>query len=487
MADQLLEPTNEAGKAARVAANNEPEDVGRDSSDRSLPDSCSNGESGDKENADGEDADDEGSNYGALYGEASGDDVYGDGESEYERCIFHPLVESDGDSYWDDSEDGSEDNDGNLSLSYRRHVSCAANGPFPLEELPPEIQLMIFRFAMPDDRTRPLYSRDYGDYKEIPTTAKPIPTSLFTANRSISSKAVGLLYDEVYFRMDVTPFRILCRHDSTRPLEYWCNHEILATWRPFECMRNYHLNIRSCAGSTISIPSWANLDNCDDGCDGIREGLRSICDQISANNIIRNLTITGPCKCARSAADFGPSNDTAVLDLFSPLKRVRLANPVKLSLHDDVKGQGIQQPCRKRGCLELAQKMQASIGRLEGEKLSEQEATWKEVKSLMHYNATTEEGRSYQKQYRLSDMPQSGIEEIWETLNGYGVTLYDTEEEELECTFEGAVQQFHERRAQREKERLENVNREANRVENIKARYQDKQKDKQQVEQEASP
>lgn len=155
-----------------------------------------------------------------------------------------------------------------------------------------------------------------------------------------------------------------------------------------------------------------------------------ISDELSARSIIQNLTITAPCHCALKKAKLIPEDEAAILDLLSPLKRIDVPKAVKISLHNDVRGKGIQSPCPETACRDLTSTIQASIGRLDGEPLSGQEAEWKKAKDLLSVDKekAKEEGQEY-------DYDWQGVHEIWNCLTGYGYT-----------TFDRAVQSFHGRR-----------------------------------------
>lgn len=404
---------------------------------------------------------------------------------------------SDYDSGEDDESDDYDDygsycsrlsklEDGRLSRSYRHHVTCKAKPPFPFEKLPPEVRSMIFRLLMPDDRTQPLHSREHDwndkydcyytdDFAmlEYEAPAEDIPTSLFRVDKRTSAEALRLFHIETYFRMDVTPFGIRARGGVTREVNSFSNHEVLAKWKAFQCMHNYHLNIKSSSVRETFDPRGMDIvrdpRTYEDGAGRIKEWLRLVCDELVKNDIIQNLTITAPCKCAQKAARRVPIAESTIFDLFAPLKRIRLRGSIFASLHDDrKKKKGMQHPCRKPACLSLARTLQASIGRLQGEPLSEREATWKAIKSLKHQDDEKDEG-GRMNGYFWDHWTHSGIEDVWECLSGRGLRWYGDDEQ---LTFEDAVQHFHTQRAEAEVKRLE-----------WKKKYEEEQETKQQAEQ----
>ncbi|KAI4131407.1 MAG: hypothetical protein LQ338_001234 [Usnochroma carphineum] len=390
-------------------------------------------------------------------GYVSYDSDYGSSENEYSS--------EDDDYYYGGRRSVLED--GRLSRSYRHHVTCEAKDPFSFEKLPPEIRSMIFRFLMPDDRTRPLHSREYDwndkydcyfteDFVERVASAAAIPTSLFRVNKAVSAEALRLLHNETFFRMDITPFGVYGRGGSTKYLSSFTNHKVLAKWKAFKCMRNYHLNLKSSSIRETFHPRAEDIyrdpRTYEDGAERIKEWLRLICDELVANGIIQNLTITAPCKCAQKAARRVPKDERTMVDLFSPLKRISLPNSVSISLHDDrKKRKGIQDSCRKAECLGLAQTLQASIGRLQGEPLSEREATWKEIKSLKQRDESMMKNGARMNGYDWRDWADSGIEHVWACLNGRRSEWYF---DDMQHTFEDYVQNFHTQRAKAEVKRL---------------------------------
>ncbi|KAL8949498.1 MAG: hypothetical protein Q9222_004396 [Ikaeria aurantiellina] len=385
---------------------------------------------------------------------------------------------SDYDDY-DQSQDGSaaHSTDG-LLRSYRYHISCMARGPFPLEKLPPEIRYMIFRFAMPDDRGLPLHSPIYDwndpndtyggdhDYLEFDRRSiddeetknpEPIPRGLFRANRLLSGEALQIFKKHFFFRMDVSSFGISARCGKTKDLWWFNGHKVLARWRPFKCIQNYHINIKSNARSSSFEPRYADLSNTPPNyqvcTENTREWLRLICDELLHNNIIRNLTITAPCACTLKKAGLVPKDPTHALDLFSPLKRLRLNNPVKISLHNDIHNQGIQDSCSQPQCLEMLQDLRAMIGRLQGEELNDREAKWKEIKNKVHRGRQIHKKAQKDGFYTWGCSSDFGTEQLWYCMNGHEdehTNFEDAEEFTRDSLkeLEAKVEDFWKRKAQ---------------------------------------
>ncbi|KAL9010267.1 MAG: hypothetical protein Q9173_004786 [Seirophora scorigena] len=169
--------------------------------------------------------------------------------------------------------------------------------------------------------------------------AEIIPVNLFRVSKAISAEAIRVFYNETCFCMGVTPFRIRNREAVTRRLDSFTNHAVLAEWRPFKCMRNYHLNIKSSPVAEwfdpIGMYIFKGPPTYEDGTPRIKEWLRLIADELVNHGLIQNLTITAPCNCAQKAAGRVPGNMSTVVDLFAPLKRICVPGFVSISFHHD--------------------------------------------------------------------------------------------------------------------------------------------------------
>ncbi|KAL8919511.1 MAG: hypothetical protein Q9172_004949 [Xanthocarpia lactea] len=440
------------------------------------------------ERADEEHADEDDEDHGEDGDEDQGPDTVSDGDSvsdsegsENESCESESPEPCECGYVSHESDDGSEygcfghrSEDDGFSRSYRHYITCRANKePFPLEKVPPEVRHMIFRLAMPDDRFEPLHESEHDwndpydgrilgfdgcgnphegyifaddDDMEGPTKPQAIPNSLFEVRGFIANEALAVFYNEVYFRMDISPFGIRTRDHLTDPLKNFENHEKLAKWTEFETRRKYHLNIKSNAvrwsgGSGV----YQDPSDYQHGSYRIKEWIRLVSDELLTKNIIQTLIITAPCKCALKAADLLPKDEASIFDLFTPLKRIHVPNPFILSLHNDRRKTGIENPCSEPACLQLTHNIQAHLGRLDGEPLSKREATWKDCKMRFLEDAKLEKKAPRNMDLLHGDL-YSRIESVWETLSG--IQLWET-------TFEEAMQSFRERLVEREQKREE--------------------------------
>ncbi|KAL8840419.1 MAG: hypothetical protein Q9176_003917 [Flavoplaca citrina] len=316
---------------------------------------------------------------------------------------------------------------------------------------------MIFRLTMPDDRFEPLHEPEYDwydkyddrisgfdDCTEEQWESQAIPHSLFVVQGFIANEAPAVFHNDVYFRLDISPFGIRTRDHLTDHLEYFKNHEELAKWTEFQTRRKYHLNIKSNTGrSAGGRDVYEGPCSYKHGSYRIKEWIRLVSDELFAKDIIQTLIVTAPCRCALEGACVLPENEASIFDLFTPLKRTRVPNSVILSLHDDLCMTGIEGPCSKPACLQLTHDIQAQLGRFDGEPLSAREAIWKDCKLRYHDDAKLEKKAPNNKDSFYDDL-YGDIVAVWETLSE--IHSWDT-------TFEEAVQQFHKRLDEREQAR----------------------------------
>lgn len=279
---------------------------------------------------------------------------------------------------------------------------------------------------MTDDRTLPLhykfFTRDDQDDLENEAIrnspkvrADTIPTALFRVNKLISTEALAVLQNEVFFRLEIYMGGMEGRGCRMGYLLAFDNDERIARWPPLKCMRNYHLNIDR-------VYACYEHDH-----SGVMECFRLICDELSSRNIVRNLTITAPCLCAY-LDDVHPWFQPAVpycSDYLAPLKRIRVPNLVKFSLHRTTRYTGLpNHPCSSPACLERAREVQASISRLDGETLSDQEASWKEVKAIFRYDQQ-ELLDGYFDTPRRFQWSDRNMDDFWQSLCTKDFAIFD--------------------------------------------------------------
>ncbi|KAL9025114.1 MAG: hypothetical protein Q9180_007723 [Flavoplaca navasiana] len=289
-----------------------------------------------------------------------------------------------------------------------------------------------------------------------------IPHSLFVVQGFIANEALAVFHNDVYFRMDISPFGIRTRDHLTVPLENFKNHEELAKWTELQTRRKYHLNIKSNTGRWEGGRDvYEGPCSYNHGFHRIKEWIRLVSDELLTKDIIQTLIITAPCRCALKAARALPENDISIFDLFTPLKRIRVPNPVVLSLHDDLGMTGIENPCSEPACVQLTHDIQAQLGRLDGEPLSEREATWKDCKLRYLDDRRLEKKAPCSKNSFYDDL-YTNIDLIWDTLSG--ISLWET-------AFEETVQYFHKRLDERKQAREKR--REQEREEKLEKEYEE--------------
>lgn len=280
---------------------------------------------------------------------------------------------------------------------------------FPFEKLPMELQLHVLRFTMPQygirPRLRPHMPHGYYDDSDIASSRRVregdlIPVYLFQVSKWISTQALAIFH-EVFLHTDVyprNPYFLGWFDCSTEFPSYLLFAEVLY----FKRMRNFHLNIR------YDNPSWKvarALSTYGDNGALVKERVRTVADVLSTNENIRSLTVTIPCQCTLKDTEIPfQVAERTILDSLQPLKRLRVAESVRI-VPSFVNGTRESRPyCTRSNCQRLAQKTKASLGQLVGEELSDKEETWKLLKAMPRPSSHTFETTSQ-------------LWTIWECLN----------------------------------------------------------------------
>lgn len=116
----------------------------------------------------------------------------------------------------------------------------------------------------------------------------------------------------------------------------------------------------------------------------LKEQLRLTSDMLVENDNMSHLTVTFPCCCSLSSVRDGPPVASAILDILTPLNRIKVATTVFFIPAHGLNLLAKDDHCDKPKCLKLAQTIQASMGHLTGEALDLREATWKIIEDRKH-------------------------------------------------------------------------------------------------------
>ncbi|KAL8889273.1 MAG: hypothetical protein Q9215_003439 [Flavoplaca cf. flavocitrina] len=252
---------------------------------------------------------------------------------------------------------------------------------FPFDKLPAELQLMVIRFAMPEDGLRSISHRnkEYEPPPSQPIRRASIPTALFRTNHYLSAVSLDTFHREVCMHIGVSPKKITCSG-------HWVTtHPFPARISPskahfFTSMRKYQLNIRP-GEIRPNKPMQKNM----------KEQLRRASDMLAENDDIKHLTVTFPCHCTWSChcsvRCLCALRDTsrvfaAVLDFLSPLKRIKVAKTVIFKPASGLFIDAEDDNCNENRCLDLAHIVEASMSQLIGEALTPREATWQRIKAM---------------------------------------------------------------------------------------------------------
>lgn len=140
---------------------------------------------------------------------------------------------------------------------------------------------------------------------------------------------------------------------------------------------------------------------------GLKERLRIICDLLATNTAIQRLTVRVPCLCNCVKVDSVANGTSVILDILAPLKRLRVANTTVFEIrHATEHCEG--QDCDQNLCNDLIAACVADVGHLNvnGERLSQEEETWKNIKALPRATSEAAIGKV-----------EARMEELWKALN----------------------------------------------------------------------
>ncbi|KAI4264932.1 MAG: hypothetical protein L6R38_009754 [Xanthoria sp. 2 TBL-2021] len=319
-------------------------------------------------------------------------------------------------------------------------AETACKEVFPFEKLPPELQVEVIRFAMPQaglrSGSRPRWVKGADGLLEPrdcePLKGENMPVSLFRTSKSISATALWIFYSKVPLQIDVFTYVI------------WYNQEKRYDWADknhfasalqiqelpqFRCIRNYHIN--------LTLEDWWFAAPVDRQAFRasifvFKERLRLICDALANNQAIQRLTVSIPCLCCLPMnedlpppAAFLPSvtglhthgdhsqSYMRILDVLSPLTRIKVAKPVVFrAIFNHGKGEfQIDRPmedCTRVECKNFAQNVQQVLGRLDGKDLLDEEKEWKRVKEL-------DRGNPGMRSIKTVEL----LERLWERLSEF--------------------------------------------------------------------
>ncbi|KAL8998045.1 MAG: hypothetical protein Q9169_002813 [Polycauliona sp. 2 TL-2023] len=298
---------------------------------------------------------------------------------------------------------------------------------FPFEELPAELQVRVIRYAMPPNGLlpRPLpnpadhedWNQEHKEFfveyqeqlKAKDLSVAVIPSSLFQVNRFFSVEAHAIFLKNVYLVIHidrlrthflttiihrVTDFRSYLQYKGVPHFQRMQNFRINFEYDPWWADVKYRTDSSSTKDSDLASCRFV-----------LTEKLRTICDLLATNANIQRLTIKVPClcNCVKLAS---PEHGKSVLsEVLAPLKRLRVAEDVQFETwHDPEHCDNMQ--CNEGLCNELIDALDDDMGRLTGEKLSEPEKTWREIKKIPRVRSE-----------RVALKVEDKMEAFWDALN----------------------------------------------------------------------
>lgn len=276
---------------------------------------------------------------------------------------------------------------------------------FPFQKLPPEVQLIVLRFAMPQCGIRPLpFPSEFNkidpsciEYVEALRRERITALNLLQVNHWISSESIKIFYAETVLHIDVEPTRI--RFGGTKISEHhrFRGYTFLQNFKAFTHFRNYELQIHLRGAARFKAIENQRIFR--DVCLAIKEWLRMISDALSTNPCIDHMAVKMLGLCALRELDppitFDPT--PTIIDCLAPLTRLRVHKTAVFSAHYHARFRILYEPCSHHdphcivdqalvglNCQDWIQKIQEAVGPLEGARLSEQEALWKQIKHENH-------------------------------------------------------------------------------------------------------
>ncbi|KAL8951370.1 MAG: hypothetical protein Q9222_002647 [Ikaeria aurantiellina] len=285
---------------------------------------------------------------------------------------------------------------------------------FPFDRLPVELKFEIVRRAMPQGlllRPLPTIAHHEGrdtEHDEVLLTDKLIkayheelqtrdwsryglPTSLAHVNKFFANEARTFFLNRVPLIFTVNTLGVHFLATIIRRFTTFRSHLEYENVYYVRQMRTFQLNIDTdpwsykAKGGSLELkhgqtPAKADLVE-------FKERLRLISDILMLNSDIRQLIVKVPCLCNCIRVDTAAKGESDVLDMLSPLKRLRAQKPVIFrTTHDNE--QCVDRECNKYIKRHFVTTLETRLGRLTGEALSDKEAAWKRIKSLERPQST---------------------------------------------------------------------------------------------------
>ncbi|KAI4187229.1 MAG: hypothetical protein L6R41_002947 [Letrouitia leprolyta] len=274
-----------------------------------------------------------------------------------------------------------------LPLAQAKWLQPTSNH-FPFDKLPPELQLNVLRFTMPQHGFRPLpLPSDFNRidppcsrYVEALRRERTTVFHLFQVNRWISAESMKIFYAETVLHIDVAPTRIRFGGTVIREPYMFQTYTFLQSFQAFTRFRNYelHIHLRELTRLKALNNPWVFSKVCH----SITEWLRMISDALSTNDHVDHLTVKLLGLCALGELDppmtFDPT--PKIVESLAPLTRVLVNKTTVFSAHYHAQYRILYEPCSDPSCQDWIRGIQEAVGPMEGAQLDKQEELWKQLK-----------------------------------------------------------------------------------------------------------
>ncbi len=249
----------------------------------------------------------------------------------------------------------------------------AFKNSFPFGELPQEIRSEIISFAILSVGSYSATKR-WGVSKEIRRRQRGFAldehamfVNICLVNRWMLSEARALLHREVCY--DIVEYL-----HPPRGRRY---HPHLGPH--FHSMQCYHIKFQcTMSGTARERPySTAVVRHM------VRAYLEMFAYTLEAKMGIRRMKLTLPCLQTLPKSKFNISDEFKNVDFLSPLKHLRVAEPVLFEIVDNTGLPTNPTACACPNCRDLLQHICAKFTRLQGEKLNAREQTWQRIRCLI--------------------------------------------------------------------------------------------------------
>ncbi|KAL8646171.1 MAG: hypothetical protein Q9226_006981 [Calogaya cf. arnoldii] len=235
----------------------------------------------------------------------------------------------------------------------------------------------------------PDHKNSFVGYREQPQ-AKDwngafIPSNLFQVNKLFATEAYSIFLKDVYLVVNISRTATQFLTIIIPKVTDFRSHERYLHIHHFQRMRNFHIDLSrdtwwgDAERESTIYPQNLDLAPCHLV---LKERLRTICDLLTSNTNIQRLSIKLPCLCNCERVVSVECGKAQMLEVLAPLKRLRVAESVAFEINHDVE-LCANVKCDQVQCDDLVGTLVADVGKLTGEKLSEQEKIWKDIKMML--------------------------------------------------------------------------------------------------------